>query len=530
MTQAPAPTTRTAHPRRHRTALALCTAMVLAAGGCHNSDSFMDPSVVGRWERTPTKVPILTHLDAIEDEDVQFVEITNITPADLLPEAEAYRLGAGDFIQLQIWDLEVRGQPWQGQRGVDQNGYIEVPQLGRIFVNGLTETQVAEEIGVRMADIVQDPSVSVVVLERRAQLFHLMGAVSAPGPYRIPAADYKLLQALVSSGGFPEYVEDVLVIRQVPLTPEAAGRMPEDAGDYGSPRGPMEAGDHRRPDPSTDDLVDLIDDLAEPSVAGGGGGYDMLPSFDVITRAERRERAERLTRRQPEPIVDLIPEADTGEPNDIRDVGEPGSDAQGPRWIFRDGQWVRVAPPPGAAPTPSSPPPDPMAAASALVTQRVIRVPVRPLVSGDARYNIVVRPGDVIRVPPSPAGNIYIDGEIARPGVYQLPFTGKLTLMQAITAGGGLGPLAIPERVDLTRRVGPDTQATIMLNLRAIAEGTQPDIYLKPHDRINIGTNFWATPLAVLRSGFRASYGFGFLLDRNFGNDVFGAPPSNVSN
>ena len=40
----------------------------------------------------------------------------------------------------------------------------------------------------------------------------------------------------------------------------------------------------------------------------------------------------------------------------------------------------------------------------------------------------------------------------------------------------------------------------------------------------------WAFPLAVVRSGFRVTYGWGFLLDRNFGNDVFGAPPSNVGN
>jgi len=30
-------------------------------------DSFMDPSIVGRWERTPTSVPILNHIGAIED-------------------------------------------------------------------------------------------------------------------------------------------------------------------------------------------------------------------------------------------------------------------------------------------------------------------------------------------------------------------------------------------------------------------------------------------------------------------------------
>jgi hypothetical protein len=67
------------------------------------------------------------------------------------------------------------------------------------------------------------------------------------------------------------------------------------------------------------------------------------------------------------------------------------------------------------------------------------------------------------------------------------------------------------------------------LNLRAIAEGTQPDLLLKPDDHVNVGTNFWAYPLAIVRHGLRFSYGFGFLVDRNFGNDIFGAPPSNNS-
>ncbi|MFM7480985.1 MAG: hypothetical protein ACKO4V_07665 [Planctomycetota bacterium] len=57
----------------------------------------------------------------------------------------------------------------------------------------------------------------------------------------------------------------------------------------------------------------------------------------------------------------------------------------------------------------------------------------------------------------------------------------------------------------------------------------EPDIILKKDDHVIIGTNFWATPLAVFRNGLRITYGFGFLLDRNFGNDVFGAPPVNFA-
>ena len=95
----------------------------------------------------------------------------------------------------------------------------------------------------------------------------------------------------------------------------------------------------------------------------------------------------------------------------------------------------------------------------------------------------------------------------------------------AVAAAGGLGQLAIPERVDLTRVVGDNKEATVRLNLAAIRARTEPDLVLKSDDHIIIGTNWIATPLAIIRNGFRATYGFGFLLDRNFGNDVFGPPP-----
>jgi hypothetical protein len=106
--------------------------------------------------------------------------------------------------------------------------------------------------------------------------------------------------------------------------------------------------------------------------------------------------------------------------------------------------------------------------------------------------------------------------------------TDRLTLQRVIASAGGLSAIAIPERVDIIRFTGPDQQGFVRVNLRAIAEGTHPDVFLKANDQINIGTNFWATPMAVIRNGFRASYGFGFIADRNFGNDIFGAPPANA--
>ena len=104
---------------------------------------------------------------------------------------------------------------------------------------------------------------------------------------------------------------------------------------------------------------------------------------------------------------------------------------------------------------------------------------------------------------------------------------GELTLSRLVSAAGGLGQIAIPQRVDLVRKIAPDREAAIRVNLAAIRNRAEPDIVMRADDHIIIGTNFFATPLAVIRNGFRMTYGFGFLLDRNFGNDVFGPPPVN---
>ena len=477
-------------------------------GGC-NYDSYMDPSVTGRWEHTPTRVPILENLGAIEDPSEQWIEKTEITNDDLIPETDVYRIGPGDFIDLTIWDLITRGQPELLPRSVDQNGYVEIPQLGRVYVTGLTETEVAEAVAAKMVDIVADPLVSVNVQLRRQQTYSLMGNVAQTGQFPIPSADFRILEAMNAAGGFTQWSDEILVIRQVPLMSNADRVQPEDQGDTFTP-GP----DERAPQEG-EDLLDIIDDLSAPGAMGGRVSPGGVVPVVGIQPSDN------------EPLIDLIDSpSSTANTSANSSAAAPST----PRWRYRDGRWVRETASPATRrliERAGGRELIPRDSRGELFTQRVIRVPVAPLIAGDARYNIVIRPGDIVQVPPAEVGFYYVDGEINRPGSFNLPNVGRMTLTRAITSAGGLGGLAIPERVDLTRMVGPNEQATIMLNLRAIAEGTQPDVFIKRDDRINIGTSFWATPMAVLRGGFRTSYGFGFLLDRNFGNDVFGAPPTN---
>ncbi|MEM1328997.1 MAG: polysaccharide biosynthesis/export family protein [Planctomycetota bacterium] len=468
-------------------------ALVLGAGallatstGCE-WDSFIDPSVMGRWERTPTVVPILERIASIEGESDDFVEYSDVQPGDLKPELTDYRVAPGDGIALEIFDLIEAGIPSLYNRIVDTRGRVTIPQVGEIYVDGLTAEEIRTETERRIADLVADPLVSVQITSPRQTTYNIIGGNVGAGTFFIPTADFRLLEALTNTGGVNDQLDYVYVIRQSPIDGEAQLNT----------GGSLPAGETPPPPSTGEGVLDLLDDLADEE----GASPSLLAQPD-----------------ESEPEVQL-----TDEPE-----SQPGASTGG--WVYVDGRWERrdiaaTSEQPHGTGGATEGEDDPL---GRLVTQRVIRVPLDRLLAGDARYNVVIRPGDTVRIPSQFGGNAYVAGQVARPGVFGV--APQLTLMRLVDSAGGLSAIGIPERVDLTRMVGNDRQATIRLNLRAIAEGTQPDLFIKNNDRINVGTNFWALPLAVVRNGFRASYGFGFLLDRNFGNDVFGAPPTNNNN
>ncbi len=486
--------------RRPMRALLTAAGLAVAAMGLTGCeiDSYFDPSVIGRWEHTPTIMPIQTRLASIEDDTGEYVQATPVQPGDLVPDADEHRFSPGDVLEIRIRDFFQLQTEERFERLIDRTGYIDLTRLGSLKVEGKTIAQTREliEDAIRAARIQENPVVSVTPLQLRRQTFSMLGAVANPGQYYIASRDYRLLEGITAAGGINETIPSIFVIRQeyVGATPPGVTRPTRERSRRWQ----------EQPQPSDQtegqNLIDLIDDLTKPAPA-------VVGHRDLAAAAPVRNAA-----RQQPPID--IPDSTT-RPAARPDEPVPARS----NWQFVDGRWVQNG---AAAGVPEGA--DPLAATGGepQVVQRVIEVPVAPLLAGQADVNIVLRPADVVRVPPPKSGLVYINGSVSRPGPYGLPTDGKLTLLRALTSAGGLNGLAIPERVDLTRVVGKDRQATIRLNLRAIAEQTQPDIYLKPDDMINVGTNFWAYPLAIIRGGFRASYGFGFILDRNFAGDVFG--------
>jgi len=504
---------------------------LLAGIGCE-VDSNLDPSHLGRYEHTPVVLPILDRLDVVEQPDEDMLGTSEVTSEDLIPQITEYKMGPEDLITVTVFELITPGVETVQTRRIDALGYIRLPEIGQVKAGDLSPRELEQRIiDILHPDVIRDPEVSVVVQEGRQKTFSVMGATPGVGTYTLQKTDFRLLDALALAGGLDPQVEEIFVIRQVPLSDLVEGVEFGEPTEPGVGKGNVpEDADGQRGGGGDVDRGALLDSLmgedGDGDEAGNGGGNDNNQSANgadlgaALDDAAGNGAANGGTNGTG---PDTRPERNpvTGLGSALEGEGEG-------RWVNIDGEWVRVQ---GATPEAAEdvegaesldelPPPD------ELITQRIIAVDAQKLLQGVARYNLVIRPDDVIRIPADPGGNFYMGGEIARPGTYSLPRKRSLTLKNAIAAAGGLSPIGIPERVDLIRRLEDgDSEAILRINARAIFEGLTPDFYLKPNDQIVIGTNLPASYLAVIRNGFRMSYGFGFLLDRNFGRDVFGAPP-----
>lgn len=97
--------------------------------------------------------------------------------------------------------------------------------------------------------------------------------------------------------------------------------------------------------------------------------------------------------------------------------------------------------------------------------------------------NMLVYPGDVLKVSARPTQFYYIGGNVTGPG--QKQFHAKLTLTQAILAAGGSIQAGKGE-VRVTREGQDGRLTTIKYNLREIMSGALPDPMVKAGDRVEL--------------------------------------------
>jgi polysaccharide export outer membrane protein len=522
----------------------VATTLVSTLIGCE-VDSWMDPSRTGYFETTPTTMPILTRLDVIERQGAAGSTIVAPSPDDLVPSELKYRLAPGDIVRVDVFELVTPGQQEREELVIDQTGNIRLKEVGDVVAAGLTIEEFQREIEVKASRLIANPVVQVSLLKGQSFQFTIYGAVNSTGVFTLERPDFRLTEAIALAGGTISTTQRVKIIRAAPLDDTLKPVYPEPEAGRGVPANPDAGSAPTKGGGNIDDLINQLESGAKPADAPTGDA----PKADAP--AAEAPKADAPKADAPKASPGMVGEyrrmrlaqdgtmqdtaakqgGDDAKPTvDVDDVTDatPSADApakSGSGYYFDEtlGRWQRGTPTrtPGERPGRAEQPVPP-----SMYATRIIEVDYQALVKGDPNLNVVIRPGDQVYVEPPETGFVYIDGEINRIGVYNLEnANGRLTLSRFVSAAGGLAPTAIPSRVDLVRMLGNDREATIRIDLAAIRNRAEPDIYMQPNDHVIIGTNLIATPLAVIRNGFRMTYGFGFLLDRNFGNDVFGPPP-----
>ena len=128
------------------------------------------------------------------------------------PEASrTYVLGPGDELAVQCLDAEeFNGKPVR----ITDDGFVELPMVGRIKAAGLTVTQFETEFIAQLRTYIKQPQVTVNVAEFRSQPVTILGAVNTPGEHFLTGRK-TLLEILSLAGGLkPDAGYAIKIVRK----------------------------------------------------------------------------------------------------------------------------------------------------------------------------------------------------------------------------------------------------------------------------------------------------------------------------
>ena len=187
----------------------------------------------GQHMITPAAVPVTTADNGDVTSDMQIpikqIDLTLIrqihaeqksntmaqSQLNLFAKPAGYKLGAGDVLQIVVWDhpelAAALGQPAQNTRPgdaapgfvVDSEGNIQFPYVTHaIHAAGKTPEQIQREIYADLSKVFVKPQVTVRVASFRSSQVYVDGDVRAPGAQTINDIPMTLTEAVNRAGGF----------------------------------------------------------------------------------------------------------------------------------------------------------------------------------------------------------------------------------------------------------------------------------------------------------------------------------------
>ena len=131
------------------------------------------------------------------------------------PGLDTYRIGCSDVIEVAVWKEPDLTRPVV----VRADGKVTLPLLGEVAAAGKTTGQLEAELADGFRRYVENPVVTVAVVQPNSCKFYVTGQVMRPGEYSLPRG-ITVLQAISTAGGFTEWANQ----RRLVLIRRAAGQ------------------------------------------------------------------------------------------------------------------------------------------------------------------------------------------------------------------------------------------------------------------------------------------------------------------
>jgi polysaccharide export outer membrane protein len=133
-------------------------------------------------------------------------------PNIIVSPGEDYRIGPSDVIEIAVIDAPEFSRAFR----VGSDGSITMPFLGRVAAQQKTPDELSKFIADRLrGDYLQDPQVSIAVLQINSRTYFIQGAVRRPGLYQVEGQP-SLLKLITIAGGLSEnYGSTAFIIREV---------------------------------------------------------------------------------------------------------------------------------------------------------------------------------------------------------------------------------------------------------------------------------------------------------------------------
>jgi hypothetical protein len=117
-----------------------------------------------------------------------------------------------------------------------------------------------------------------------------------------------------------------------------------------------------------------------------------------------------------------------------------------------------------------------------------VQIDLQAAAAGDPTQNIQLAANDVIHVSESQA--VYVLGEVSRQGGVPISGANRVTIMQLISASGGLTKTAASKDIRILRIVpGSVSRQEMKVDFKAVLAGKSQDIALVPNDIVFVPDN-----------------------------------------